>query len=74
MAGRAPAGLPIAGAGRLRPQRVQEQLWDALQGTDLLDLYRRASRGSIHSFGMALDLTLTDRHGLNSTWAPALMT
>ncbi|SHM92806.1 D-alanyl-D-alanine dipeptidase [Duganella sacchari] len=47
----------------LRPQRVQEQLWDALQGTDLLTYIAEPARGSIHSFGMALDLTLTDRHG-----------
>ncbi|MRW90270.1 D-alanyl-D-alanine dipeptidase [Duganella sp. FT80W] len=47
----------------LRPQRVQEQLWDALQGTDLLDYIAEPTRGSIHSFGMALDLTLLDAHG-----------
>ncbi|HEY5798810.1 MAG TPA: M15 family metallopeptidase [Burkholderiaceae bacterium] len=43
----------------LRPQRVQEQLWAALQGTDLLMYLAPPERGSIHSFGMALDLTLT---------------
>jgi D-alanyl-D-alanine dipeptidase len=47
----------------LRPQRVQEQLWAALQGTDLLTYIADPTRGSIHSFGMALDLTLLDAQG-----------
>lgn len=42
----------------LRPQRVQQQLWDALQGTELLGYIAEPSRGSIHSFGMALDITI----------------
>ena len=47
----------------LRPQRVQEQLWLALQGTDLLSYVAEPARGSIHSFGMALDVTLLDAQG-----------
>ena len=47
----------------LRPQRVQEQLWQALQGTDLLGYIADPARGSIHSFGMALDVTLVDAQG-----------
>jgi len=47
----------------LRPQRVQEQLWEALQGTELLDYLANPVRGSIHSFGMAVDITLVDGHG-----------
>jgi D-alanyl-D-alanine dipeptidase len=47
----------------LRPQRVQEQLWQALQGTDLLGYIADPARGSIHSFGMALDVTLLDAQG-----------
>ena len=47
----------------LRPQRVQEQLWAALQGTDLLGYLANPVRGSIHSFGMAVDITLVDRRG-----------
>ncbi|SFV17761.1 M15 family metallopeptidase [Pseudoduganella namucuonensis] len=47
----------------LRPQRVQEQLWAALQGTDLLGYLAEPGRGSIHSFGMALDITILDADG-----------
>lgn len=47
----------------LRPQRVQEQLWDALDGTDLRGYLAEPSRGSIHSFGMAVDITLLDEAG-----------
>jgi len=47
----------------LRPQRVQQQLWDALDGTSLRMYLADPARGSIHSFGMALDLTLLDEAG-----------
>ncbi|AKU23340.1 M15 family metallopeptidase [Massilia sp. NR 4-1] len=47
----------------LRPQRVQEQLWQALQGTELLGYIAEPSRGSIHSFGMAVDITILDEQG-----------
>lgn len=47
----------------LRPQRVQQQLWDALDGTDLRMYLANPERGSIHSFGMALDLTILDEQG-----------
>ena len=47
----------------LRPQRVQQQLWDALAGTDLQMYLADPVRGSIHSFGMALDITLLDERG-----------
>ncbi len=47
----------------LRPQRVQEQLWNALEGTPLEMYLAHPERGSIHSFGMALDITLLDERG-----------
>jgi D-alanyl-D-alanine dipeptidase len=47
----------------LRPQRVQQQLWDALAGTDLQMYLANPERGSIHSFGMALDITIVDEAG-----------
>ena len=58
---RADVGLLVLDA--LRPQRVQEQLWEALQGTELLGYLANPVRGSIHSFGMAVDITLVDRDG-----------
>jgi len=47
----------------LRPHRVQIQLWDHLEGTDLRQYVADPARGSIHSFGMALDATLVDPEG-----------
>ena len=47
----------------LRPHRVQIQLWDHLEGTDLRQYVADPARGSIHSFGMALDATLLDAQG-----------
>ncbi len=47
----------------LRPQRVQQQLWDALAGTGLQMYLADPARGSIHSYGMALDITLLDSQG-----------
>jgi D-alanyl-D-alanine dipeptidase len=44
----------------LRPHRVQIQLWDHLDGTGLRQYVADPARGSIHSFGMALDVTLLD--------------
>jgi D-alanyl-D-alanine dipeptidase len=47
----------------LRPQRVQQQLWDSLEGTGLQMYLANPARGSIHSYGMALDLTILDEQG-----------
>lgn len=47
----------------LRPQRVQQQLWDALAGTGLQMYLADPARGSIHSYGMALDITILDPQG-----------
>jgi D-alanyl-D-alanine dipeptidase len=44
----------------LRPQRVQEALWQALEGTPLTMYLAHPIAGSIHSFGMAVDVTLAD--------------
>ena len=48
----------------LRPHRVQEQLWQHLEGTELRQYLADPARGSIHSFGMAVDVTLLDRDGV----------
>lgn len=47
----------------LRPHRVQIQLWDHLAGTDLRQYVADPAHGSIHSFGMALDVTVIDAAG-----------
>lgn len=47
----------------LRPQRVQERLWKQLEGTGLEIYLANPVRGSIHSFGMAVDVTLVDATG-----------
>ena len=47
----------------LRPHRVQVQLWNHLDGTGLRQYVADPARGSIHSFGMALDATLIDATG-----------
>lgn len=47
----------------MRPQRVQEELWAALAGTDLQMYLAEPGRGSIHSFGMAVDVTIVDAQG-----------
>lgn len=54
--------LSILVLDALRPQRVQEQLWASLQGTDLLGYLANPVRGSIHSFGMAVDITLINNN------------
>jgi zinc D-Ala-D-Ala dipeptidase len=48
----------------LRPHRVQIELWDFLEGTDLRQYVADPARGSIHSFGMAIDATLVDAEGV----------
>ena len=47
----------------LRPHRVQIQLWNHLDGTGLRQYVADPARGSIHSFGMALDVTMRDAQG-----------
>ena len=47
----------------LRPQRVQERMWAALEGTGLTQYLAHPGRGSIHSFGMAVDVTIVDASG-----------
>ena len=56
-------GLRLAVLDALRPQRVQERMWKALEGTPLTQYLADPARGSIHSFGMAVDVTLLDSSG-----------
>ena len=47
----------------LRPQRVQEAIWRDVAGTPAARYFADPARGSIHSFGMAVDVTLRDADG-----------
>ena len=47
----------------LRPQRVQEAIWRNVRGTPAQIYFADPARGSIHSFGMAVDVTLLGAHG-----------
>ena len=47
----------------LRPHSVQIELWNTLAGTDLQMYLAPPERGSIHSFGMAVDVTILDVAG-----------
>lgn len=60
---RAAPGHRIVVLDALRPHRVQIQLWDHLEGTELRQYVADPARGSIHSFGMALDATVLDPSG-----------
>jgi len=56
-------GVRLVVLDALRPQRVQERMWKALEGTHLTQYLADPVRGSIHSFGMAVDVTLLDAQG-----------
>lgn len=47
----------------LRPQRVQEAIWRDYAGTEVEHYFAHPARGSVHSFGMAVDVTLLDDSG-----------
>lgn len=47
----------------LRPQRVQEALWAEVAGTPDEAYFAHPAAGSMHSFGMAVDVTLLDDRG-----------
>ena len=46
-----------------RPHRVQELFWAHVHGTPMERYFANPARRSIHSFGMAVDLTLLDAQG-----------
>jgi len=57
---RAHPGHHIVVLDALRPQRVQEAIWRDVAGTPAARYFADPARGSIHSFGMAVDVTLRD--------------
>jgi zinc D-Ala-D-Ala dipeptidase len=56
-------GVRLCVLDALRPQRVQERMWAALEGTPLTEYLAPPELGSIHSFGMAIDATLLNADG-----------
>ena len=56
-------GLKLLVLDALRPHRVQQMLWQHLEGTELRQYLADPARGSIHSFGMAVDVTLLEEGG-----------
>lgn len=59
-------GLTLRVLDALRPQRVQEAIWADVVGTGQQLYFANPARGSIHSFGMAVDVTLVDAAGLEA--------
>ena len=47
----------------LRPQRVQEAIWIDVAGTPEQEYFANPERGSVHSYGMAVDVTLRSPAG-----------
>ena len=47
----------------LRPQRVQEAIWAQAAGTHMEMYFANPDAGSVHSYGMAVDVTLLDAQG-----------
>ena len=56
-------GWRIVVLDALRPQRVQEAIWVDVAGTPMQEYFANPERGSIHSYGMAVDATLLDAAG-----------
>ncbi|MFY7856768.1 MAG: M15 family metallopeptidase [Rubrivivax sp.] len=48
----------------LRPQRVQERIWADVVDTPMAMYFADPRIGSIHSYGMAVDVTLVDGDGV----------
>ncbi len=48
----------------LRPRSIQAQFYDHLKGTPFHNYVAAPEPGSLHNFGMALDLTLQTRDGI----------
>lgn len=44
----------------LRPQSIQQKFWDFLEGTPYQNYVANPYPGSLHNFGMAIDLTLVN--------------
>jgi D-alanyl-D-alanine dipeptidase len=47
----------------LRPRSVQYVLWDKVKGTPEQQYVADPAQGSVHNYGMAVDLSIVDEHG-----------
>lgn len=56
-------GLSFRVFDGLRPNRIQRQMWAAVAGTPQQAYVGDPAIGSIHGFGLAVDLTLTEATG-----------
>ena len=57
------APLRLCVLDAVRPHRVQERFWQHVHGTPLQPYFADPAIRSIHSFGMAVDITLLDMRG-----------
>lgn len=56
-------GFRLCVLDALRPHRVQQAIWAQVAGTPMQAYFADPARGSIHSFGMAVDVTLLGPDG-----------
>lgn len=48
----------------LRPRSVQFKMWEIVKGTKKQKYVAQPTRGSIHNYGAAVDLTIADENGM----------
>jgi zinc D-Ala-D-Ala dipeptidase len=48
----------------LRPRRIQYAMWDIVKGTPMQGYVANPHSGSIHNYGAAVDLTISDEQGV----------
>ena len=46
-----------------RPRSVQQKMWNLVKGTPLQSYVANPSRGSMHNYGAAVDITIIDKKG-----------
>jgi D-alanyl-D-alanine dipeptidase len=56
-------GFTLLVLDALRPQRIQQAIWRDVAGTPMATYFADPALGSIHSHGMAVDVTLVDPDG-----------
>lgn len=56
-------GLKLLVFDALRPQSAQLEFWELVKGTPQQPYFADPARGSIHSYGFAIDLGLADPNG-----------